>query len=474
MSVKLLINSSVLNQDSIVKFKEPNLLFKSDQTLLINNAMEGIQSLGPYDYNNNERLFDRIQLIVVAPNNKKDLKNVLQLLGYLKKGLNYFKGFQTMFNLEDVILPTDESESIIYDSNKKEKLIHELNDLYPISNRPRNQMDCIIAFGEDHRAIRSTDNYYNIKEICLKNGYPIQYLSSYSAPTYSGVLLKLDDLNYLQYILWNICAAIYSKVGGIPWILKNPNNVDITLGIRFSRNESEGYSTGFVSIFNKYGKYLGVYSEIFLDEEYGLSKADYKLISEGMTVPTVLIKNIIEDSIDNYYKSHTTKIEKISIQKIGQFGKNERIGFEEALKSREIENYSLIEVYNKSLQRFFNLDKHTLNIDRGICFPFSENHGFLCTTGDYHYNIFGRTILKIHTMGTPKPLLVNLKRNCNCYDNFIDACQDIFTLTGLHYQTVTHNEIRLPATLIFAHKIAKFSKYGIKPHDILKNTAWFL
>lgn len=474
MTVKLQINSSVLNQDSIIKFKEPNLLFKSDQTSLINDAMEGIQSLGPFDHNNNERQFDRIQLIVVAPKNKKALKKVLQLLGYLKSGLKYFKGFQTMFNLEEVIIPKDESESITYDSDKKGKLIHELNDLYSISNRPRNQMDCVIAFGEDHRAIKSTDNYYNIKEICLKNGYPIQYLSSYSAKTYSGVLQKLDDLYNLQYILWNICVAIYSKVGGIPWILKNPNNVDITLGIRFSRNENEGYSTGFISIFNKYGKYLGVFSETFPDEEYGLSKSDYILKSEGMTVPTVLIKNIIEDSIDNYCKSHTTKIETISIQKVGQFGKNERIGFEEAFKSSEIDKYSLVEVHNRNFQRFFNLDKYSLNIDRGICFPFSDNHGFLCTTGDYTYNRFGRTNTKTHTMGTPRPLLVNLKRNCNCYDNFTDACHDIFTLTGLHYQTVTHNEIRLPATLIFAHKIAKFSKYGIKPHDSLKNTPWFL
>ena len=474
MTVKLQINSSVLNQDSIIKFKEPNLLFKSNQSSLINNAIEGIQSLGPIDHNNNERQFDKIKLIVVAPNNKKNVKKVIQLLGYLKDGIKYFKGFQNMFNLVDVIVPKDDSDSIIYDKDKKEQLIHDLHDFYPISNRPRNQMDCVIAIGEDHRAIRSTDNYYFIKEICLKNGYPIQYLSSYSAGTYSGVLQKLNDLNNLQYILWNICAAIYSKVGGIPWILKNPNKVDITLGIRFSRNENEGYSTGFISIFNKYGKFLGVFSESFPDEEYGLSKSDYLKRSGGMIVPTVIIKKIIEDSIDNYHKSHPTKVETISIQKIGQFGKNERIGFEEILKSCEIDNYSLIEVYNKNLQRFFNLDKYSLNIDRGICFPFSENHGFLCTTGDYHYNIFGGTKTKIHSMGTPRPLQVNLKRNYNCYANFIDACQDIFTLTGLHYQTVTHNEIRLPATLVFAHKIAKFSKYGISPHDSLKNTPWFL
>lgn len=115
MIVKMQINSSVLNQDSIIKFKEPNLLFNPNQTSPIDNAMEGIQSLGPFDHNNNKRQFDRIQLIVVTPSDRKDLKKVLKLLSYLKNGLKFFKGFQKMFNLEELIIPAEESESIVYE-----------------------------------------------------------------------------------------------------------------------------------------------------------------------------------------------------------------------------------------------------------------------------------------------------------------------------------------------------------------------
>jgi len=468
------IDYSILKQADIIKFKEPNLLFQTSQTSEINNAMEGIQTLGPYDFNNNERLFDKIQIIVISPKDSNELNIVIQMLNYLKKGLEYFKGFESMFRLEDLIIPTDDTEVLIYDPNDKEALIYDLNNFYPISRRPRNQMDCVITFGNDHKAIKSTNNYYDLKKICLKNGYPIQYLSSYSSSSYSGVLQKLDDPKSLQYILWNICVAIYSKVGGIPWILSNENAVDITMGIRFSRNENEGYTTGFVSIFNKFGKYYGIFSKTFPDEEYGLSKADYQITSGGMTVPEVLIKRIIEESIESYYKFHSQKINSIAIHKIGKFGKDEIIGFDDALKYKNIKKYSLIEIYNKNLQRIFKLNKDSLNIDRGICFPFNKKHGFLCTTGDYQYKMFGRTILKLHKMGTPKPILVNLRKNNDCYKNFIDACQDIFTLTGLHYQTIIHNEIRLPASLVFAHNVAKFVKYGIQPHDLLKNTPWFL
>jgi len=470
----LQINNLILFQKEIVKFKEPNLLFQNHQISKIDNAMEGIQRLGPFDYNNNERNFDKIQIILLGNDNEQNLDKLLKLLSYLKNGLNNFKGFPNMFRIEELIIPQEKSEIIFYDGNNDKDIINELNDFYNQSNCPRNQINFIIGFGKDHRAIESTDNYYNLKKICLKLGYPIQYISSFSTDSYSGVLNKINDTKYLKYILWNISVSIYSKSGGIPWLLKNPNNVDITIGLRFARHKDKGYSTGFVSVFNKYGKYLGMYSDTFPDEDYDLTNKDFKFFSEGMIVPTILIKRIIEDSITHFNINNKNKIEKISIQKIGKFGKEELIGFNEELKNQGIDKYSLIEIYNNDIQRFFNLNNENYNIDRGICLPFNESSGFLCTTGNYSYHIHETSKQRFHFLGTPKPLKVNLKVNHNCYRDFTDVCLDIFTLTGLHYQTVIHNEIRLPAPLLFAHKIAKFSKFGIKPHDNLKNTPWFL
>jgi len=468
------VDESVLFQKNIIKFKEPSLIFQNYQISSIDNAMEGIREFGPFDYNNNERNFDKIQLILLGNDNEQNIDKLFTFLNYLKEGIYRFKGFPNMFKLEELIIPQERSEIIFYNGENEKDVINELNDFYNQSKCPRNQINFIIGFGKDHKAIESVDNYYILKKICLKLGYPIQYISSYSADSYSGVLNKINDKISLQYILWNICVSIYSKSGGIPWLLKNPNNVDITIGLRFARYGDKGYSIGFISIFDKYGRYLGMHSDTFPDEDYNLTNNDFKFFSEGMIVPTILIKKIIENSITYFNINNKNDVNKISIQKIGKYGRDELIGFNEELVNKGIENYSLVEIYNNDIQRFFNLTNENYNINRGICFPFNKLSGFLCTTGNYTYHFQKISKPRIHFLGTPKPLKINLRINHNCYNSFIDACKDIFTLTGLHYQTVTHNEIRLPAPLLFAQRIAKFSKFGIKPHDNLKNTPWFL
>jgi len=469
---------SLIEQQKIIRFLEPNLLFQDDQIEKINDAMEGIQRIGPYDYNTNNRNFDNVRIIIISPNKEIIINKTLKLVNYLETGVKWFNSFSEIFHLDEVLYPEEKTDLIIYEEDKEKDIIYELNELYPIKQCPRNQKYCVIAVGSDHLDVKSqTNNYYKLKKICLESGYPIQYFSNYSTRSYGGVLSKLDNLYSLQYILWNICVGIYSKIGGIPWLLKNPNEVDLTIGLRFARHTTEGggYSTGFLSLFNKYGKYLGLYSNTYPDLEYQLSSSNFgQKRLEGMSVPSILIQQIIEETYKNYLKTHMDEIEKITIQKIGYYSNEEIKGFREVFEKLEIEKYSLVEVINDNSFRLFNLNNSNFNIDRGICFQFNEYGGFLCTTGDYNYFRARKDKFKVHEMGTPRPLLVNLKRNQNCYRDYSKTCQDLFTLTALHYQTVTHNEIRLPATLVFAQKVAKFSKYNIKPHDNLKNIPWFL
>ncbi len=469
------IQTSYLKSKKIVKFLEPNLLFQTGQREKINDAMEGIQNFGPYDFNAKIRLFDKLKLILICLKDESAIDNSLKLLNYIKNGYGtYFHGLKTFFKLDELDIPKDKKDVIIYENGREDIIINELASIYPVEKQPVNTKYVVLAVGKDYRAIRNTNNYYKLKRLCLKMGYPIQYLSLYQGDTYGGVLTKISDSKGLPYILWNICISIYSKAGGIPWLLKNPHNVDITLAIRFSRNEERGYTTGFVSIFNNIGRFMGYYSNTYFDMELELHKDDFKMTTSGLFVPNIIIRKIIHETLFSHQERSSNPIEKLTIQKLGVFGKEELAGFEKEFKDTSIRNYCLVEIFDKNILRSFNLDKMNKNIDRGICSQLSEVFGYLCTTGDYNYARARKIRSKPHEMGTPRPLLINMRINKDCYRSFYDACQDIFTLTGLHYQTVTHNELRLPASLIFAHQIAKFSKYEIKPHDNLKNTPWFL
>ncbi|MCF2139706.1 MAG: hypothetical protein K9W44_06600 [Candidatus Lokiarchaeota archaeon] len=466
------IEIEYLKTPQIQVFPEPNLLFKVGQRSTINNALIGIQNHGPYDYNLNLRTFDSIKFIVIH-NNDKDLQiKTLHLLNKLISRQGYYKGFKTNFRLTEVKIPESTDEFLIYNS-QNDNILFDLNQKYPITAKKRGQIYFVIIVGNDHRAIENTNEYYYLKKICIENGYPCQYISNYKGPNYSGILQKMSDTRGLPYALWNLGVAIYSKSGGIPWVLNNPTHININLGIRFARNYSGNYTTGFATLFDKNGRFIQIFSNSYIDRDYNLGNDDFKKTSTGLVVPEIIAKRMIEDTISNYRLFHRELPNSISIYKLGYFGKDEQKAFISALEG-DFQDYYLIEIVDNTLIRLFDESRFNKIIDRGSFIPLSNNWGLLCTTGNHSKDKFRGSEQVIHQLGTPKPLYIKkifTKSNNVSLDSH---AKDILSLTSLHYQTVTHNEIRLPAPLIFALKIAKMKKYNITPHDSLKNTPWFL
>ncbi|MHA1248601.1 MAG: Piwi domain-containing protein [Candidatus Helarchaeota archaeon] len=473
----MLINLDFLNNNKLFRFLEPNLNFRLNQIENINDALEGIQKFGPFDYNNNERNFDRIHLILIAPNESKIINNALKLLEHLNNRVGrYYDGFSEFFRLDEVIYPTIQDEIIKYTPNTQDMIGNKLLDDYPLSEKPRNLKYVVIVIGNDYKSLKNTTNYYHFKELCLKLGYPVQYISNYNNPdvSYHGLLQKINEINELPYALWNLCVGIYTKAGGIPWILKNPNKVDISIGIRFAKDQSKKFTFGFVAVFDKFGVYKGFYSEKFHNEDYNDLNSESIPHSKGQTIPKIWINKLIKNSI-SYFKDYIgNEVKKIAIQKLGRYGREEKEGFIKVFQESNILKYCLIEIFSRNILRIYIKTNKKYNVDRGICFPFANDWGILCTTGDYEYQRLNRRRYQSHYLGTPQPLIIHLKNNNSCYSNLVSACQDLFTLTSLHYQTVTHNEIRLPAPLLFSHKIAKFYAQNIKPHDNLKTIPWFV
>ncbi|MFW9876356.1 MAG: hypothetical protein ACFFG0_24945, partial [Candidatus Thorarchaeota archaeon] len=330
------IQTNYLKSKRIIKFLEPNLLFKIGQYEKINDAMEGIQNYGPYDFNTKIRTFDKLRLILICLNNDNVINNSISLVNNIKNGYgSYFRGLKTFFKLDGLDIPKDKEDVITYENGREDIIVSKLASNYPIEKQQKTVKYVAIAVGKDHRAIKSTENYYKLKRICLKMGYPIQYLSTYPGDTYSGVLTKIGDSKGLPYVLWNISIAIYSKAGGIPWLLKNPHNVDITLAIRFSRNKEGGYTTGFVSIFNNIGKFMGYYSNTYHDLELELNKDDFKMTSSGLFVPNIIIRKIINETLFSFREKNLYPVRKVTIQKLGSFGREEVNGFEKEFENNK-------------------------------------------------------------------------------------------------------------------------------------------
>ena len=472
------ISSEFLSNPNWTIFNEPNLRFLDSSHDDIEFPVEGIQKLGPYDLNSQKRKFDVIDFVVLQPENGIDGSNTQKLLATLLDGTGYYNGFKEEFRLAG----EPQVKLIEFESTEQralENLSEALDDVRarirtsPISNR----RPLVFVAGQDYKAISNTKQYYLTKRILLRAGIPNQYLSSYEGSAGKGILQQTDDARSFVYSVWNVALAAYAKAGGIPWILKSSSfeseDVDCVIGIRFARDRSEeGYVIGTVSVFGKYGSFYGVKAQRFADAtsegETWIAKSRSACITE-------------EDSyslgglILERHKEKTGELPRhIVIQRLGPYHEDEVQGFSQRFEEAGLQKFCFLEIYTHSNYRIFKEGKYGIsNVRRGLALQLNRESALLCTTGDSHYTFRGPKVSK-HQKGTPKPIVVRIRAGKNSLRNPMTAARNVFTLTGLHWGCGWSKEIQLPVPLNFAQKVGRLFANGVRPHDSLSDTAWFL
>jgi hypothetical protein len=463
-----------------IKFREPNLDFIRNQTTEIQYPIEGIQQFGPFDYNMSERVFGEVKFLVLTPNSQEYITRIERLLNLVREGSSYFKGFQNEFHLDNVIIP-DSSEFYLYELDNQDllkaqinRLIRE-NDKYSESSR---SLNIVLTSGPEHKIIRDTPRYDLMRRLLASEGYPEQFLSNYQSTYLKGSLAQVDDNNFV-YTLWNILIGIYSKLGGIPWTLKNPlagkQAIDISVGVRFARTEERGnekFTIGVATIFERFGRWRGINTLKYTEPQ---ATSDHPSRSTGLYVPEEKAYELINSIVQRYERWKLgRRPNSVVIHKLGYYNKHELEGFRAGLEDEGIESMALIEIVSDTGLRILNTKNERENVDRGFCKQISSDSAILCTTGNQKYLFQGRERSVTHTVGTPKPLIVRIRLQKNCFDNPVIACKHVFALTSLHWQYLWEVEDRLPATLDFALKIAKLYSMNVIPHDNLLKTTWFL
>ncbi|MHA1362736.1 MAG: Piwi domain-containing protein [Candidatus Freyarchaeota archaeon] len=474
------INLKYLMDPRAIKFREPNLDFVRNQATEIQYPIEGIQEFGPFDYNMSERVFGEVKFLVLIPNSQEYITKIERLLNLVRKGSGNFRGFQREFHLDSVIIP-DSSEFYLYNLGDQDHLQTQIsslireNDRYSESSR---SLNIVLACGPEHKIFRYTPQYDFMKRLLVSEGYPEQYLSNHQSTYLRGSLAQVYDDNFV-YTLWNILIGIYSKLGGIPWTLKNPlagkQAIDISVGVRFARTEekdNENFTIGIATIFERFGRWRGINTLKYSDSQ---ATSQHPSRSTGLYVPEEKAYELINSIIHRYERWKLGKRpNSVVIHKLGYYNRQELEGFIAGLENEGVESMALIEIISNTGLRILNTRTEKENIDRGFCKQISPDSAILCTTGNQKYVFRGRERCETHTLGTPKPLIVRIRFQRNCFDNPIIACKHVFALTSLHWQYLWKVEDRLPATLDFAQKIAKLFSINVIPHDNLLNTTWFL
>jgi len=472
--VSRVLSSNFLENPEWALLSEPMLRFTKSANETIQFPIEGIQKYGPYDYNTRKRSFDSIRVVFLYKHGTEREQLIKKINSRMCERFGYYKGLSSEFRLNSVV-----SEYIGYEDDEQVTALRDLKR-HSIENSST-ERTIVLVTGDDYKAFSDTEHYWLSKRILLKSGVPCQYLSGYRGSSGVGVLGQNPDSNNFVYTIWNVVLSSYAKVGGVPWILKDTvakdQSIDAIAGIRFARDQSNvgdsKYVIGAVTVFGSYGLLYGVDAQKFLDTTEGGER--YTSRSKGLYVSEKDSKKLAEIIVERYRDNEGESPKHVIIHRLGSYDNNEISGLEEGLKNAGVEKYAFIEIFRGGNPRIFEIrNEKASSVRRGLVLNMSDNSSLICTTGDQRYKFRDDIKQPKHYMGTPVPITANIRVSNNSINDPMIVAKNIFNLTGLHWGCGWSQEIQLPITLDFAHKIARLYANGVIPHDNLRNTSWFL
>lgn len=421
------------------KLDNKKYIFDNNRTAL--SQFQGIKSHGPF-----EQITDEVNYLFIFEERFKSFGNdvFLSLSGKTNPGT--FPGMNEMFGLP--INKENVSKISIQqlDIQNLEKAIKEVLEF-----RKKNEKCKIIVILLEESSIDDNDEidspYYYLKFNLLKENIPVQVLS----------YEKVGTTDNLKWSTSNIGLQIFSKLGGIPWLVAPSNSNCLILGIGSSHKIDDETRT--------VQKYLA-YS-VCLDSS-GLYKK-LSILSESETKETYLedLKNNLinllkEDEFSNY--------KKVVLHIPFKVKKDEISSIEEALN--EFQNIEFKVVKINLNNKFFGFSDHNTHVPYESSYIKLSKTEYLVWFEGLQYGkeiVYQRTASPVHIQ------FINFESSSNEED--YSYLQDILNLSGANWRGF--NAKSIPISIYYSKLIAEYTKVFENFDDFNReifsnNKPWFL
>jgi len=428
----------------------------------------GLKEHGPYRPPENA---SKIILRPVYPKKYKSDTNVL--LTYLTKGFpqgGVFEGFHQIYKIG-----LDIQEPIELNINPKDLLTLDIKNYANFLNisltedqKRKDPVIYLIVLPQTPKWEKESP-YYKLKYYLLKHNIVSQMINQ-----------ETIQQKNLQWVLFNIANSIFTKAGGIPWILSCPisltghTDTTIILGVGVTSvyydqgGAMQRRYIGYVTIYGANGVWYG-----FLAQAYPYNRENTENIKSKLS-------NLLISAVDEVLK--VTDIDNLDIL-IHYSGKELSLKEEEEVISGSIRNLEAA----KGIKISFAITRIIKNcIYRVVCntkdgythagsyIKFGNNLSLLVTSGKYNKKI---------PMGLPRPMLVSIRRtNVNLDPSIEDnIIYSVFGLSRLNWRSVLPIA-REPVTIKYAREISyilgSIEKIGIlqhiTSHENFKRKMWFI
>ena len=265
----------------------------------------------------------------------------------------------------------------------------------------------------------------------------------------------LADSMRMEYTLWNLSTALYTKCNGTPWVHYGPIlPAGIFIGIAFTKpritqetiSSKKVFCYGIMTIYNRYGLHIDTKVTPII---FQIPKSRPLPRTKGLFIPYSDMKKLLREIIGRYQPPI------VIIHKSARFHKDEKRAIDEVLKGRSI-SYVLVHIESSNPYRGFTNSQFEFSVTRGdlILDRENPNRAILFTTGCIRI----RDRIKLRTRpGTPRAIELEIEQNISSFD-VESLAKQILALTKLDWNT-TDIEVRMPVTIKYARKASLLAKY---------------
>ncbi|MEM2612671.1 MAG: Piwi domain-containing protein [Nitrososphaerota archaeon] len=394
--------------------EEPNLLFdKADSSAVHQQVYWGLRRFGPYD-----KSISRIRLAVISPEAK--IAQIRSLIDDLNNGTPILPGGLPQFfrcsidMVDEIILKSIETSEY-----------EKVGINFVETHDPKN-LDVVLAFVPKTSRFFSNTPYYRLKAILASHGFSSQMITDWT-------------FENLKWSYLNLASAIFSKAGGIPWVLESEmKNTDMILGISISNFVSYRHRAGtrpryvgYVNVFDNHGGWMFI-------------EGTATLYEKGQRIEQ--LKELIKKAVKRFEAKKNFLPRNIVLHYYKRFGRQEIEATINILNELVGEcSIAFVSIDDTHPMRLYDLKVDDGSFPRGYYVYLNQNEILLSTTGF--------TTLAARRMGTPKLLHINVKQYPNEFISLDDIALQVFSLTKLDWATVTPL-IREPVTLQFSREVS--------------------
>ena len=457
-----------------VKFKEPNLIFSSNngtQKCYEPHPMKGLVNHSPFETGINHFLNKEVKMSVLCLE-EYSIK-LHQFLSKLNSKINVnnpkenyiidYEGFEKIYNIK-LDIPNINSqdwknlEDLNYQNSIKD-ISHHIKEIIctevlKISASGKQKIIVIfvpkkwLEFTSFSNDFESFDLHDYIKAFCAEKGLTSQFITEKTL---------LDSKQECQ-IIWWLSLSFYVKSFRIPWLVENSRSDTAFAGIGYSvdkYSEKNPIVLGCSHLYNSNGEGL----------KYKLSKLSNDKIQWRDKKPHLSYDDAYDfrrSIINLFYESMNEIPKRVVIHKRTFFTQDEKSGIcESLLENANIQNVDLIEInfeedikYVSSKIKNGKAEIDGFSIARGTCIQLSDNsallwtHGIIPSVNNQNFNFYpgGRYI--------PKPLKL-IRHYGNSSLDLIS--NEILGLSKMNWNSLNMYS-QLPATIFSSNEIARIGR----------------